>query len=77
MTNFEFEQGVSEMLNSVSASARKAIEADLVYQQARYENDWQAAYQFVYGWLNGTAKSKSDIRRKLKKHKEDAWRGKI
>jgi hypothetical protein len=67
MTNFEYEQGVSEMLNSVSPNARKAIESDLVYMQSKQDNDWVTAYQFVYGWLNGTAKNKSELRRKLKK----------
>jgi hypothetical protein len=61
------------MLNSVGVSARKAIESDLVYQQIKHDNDWQAAYQFVYGWLHGTAKSKSDARRKLKKRKAETW----
>jgi hypothetical protein len=65
-TNFEFEQETSEMLNQVGPSARKAIESDLIFVQAKNENDWAAAWEFVYGWLHGSAENKTDMRRVIK-----------
>lgn len=62
-TKFEYQQEISEMLNQISPTGRKAIEAEFIYAQSVRDNDWAAAWEFVYGWLHGSAKNKSGMRR--------------
>ena len=70
-TNFEYQQEISDMLNQVSPAGRRAIEAEFMYAQAVRDNDWAAAWEFVYGWLHGSAKNKSDMRRVNKRIRDN------
>jgi hypothetical protein len=69
MTNFEYEQEISEMLNTKPA-ARNAFESVVEYQIMKHQNDWAGMYRFVYEWMHGSAKNKTDLRRKIKSRRQ-------
>ena len=57
MTDLDYKMETSKLLNSVSAEARNIITSQVEYTLAIGDNDFAAAYRFVYDWMHGKAKS--------------------
>ena len=79
MTKFDYEVETSKLLNSVSPEARKIITSQPEYSLSVADNDYLAAYQFVYDWLHGKAMSIADaqtIRKRVLEAREEMKRWK-